>query len=264
MMIDSFSHSGTLGDLLYSFNFLYDYCDEFNLNKINFHLQTNVPLRATIAGHPGNGFQIDHKIASYLVPLLSNIPIIGQLTVGDKVPGDYFNLDVFRDMGYGISRFDIKAYYYGVLSFPIKRSLDRKVLWCTNQDQRAKDKVVVFRSLRYNAVDNYKALEKIKDKVIFIGTKLEQQTFSSGSFQCEYIEIKDFQDAANLMAGANFVVGNQTGLFAIAEQLKVNRILESQQRLPNVVCAGGLCYEGINDAHFNSAVESMINKHYGA
>lgn len=262
-MKTNFSHSGTFGDVLYSLNFLYDYCEEFGIDKINFHIQKDVPTRAKLKNHPGNGVQLNEKMIEFMIPLLKNIPVINKVTTSGDVPKNYFNLDIIRDMGYSLGRFDIKAFYYGVFPYPVKRNMGRKILH-SEFDERAKDKIIVFRSQRYNIANlNYKILDKLKSKVILLGTDFEKRYFYAESFTCKHIQIKDFQEAANLIGSASFVVGNQTGLFAIAEQLKVPRVLESWQQGPNVVCEGGLCYEGINPTHFNKAIESMVKKYYG-
>lgn len=42
----------------------------------------------------------------------------------------------------------------------------------------------------------------------------------------EYIPVEDFMHMANIIAGCRFFIGNQSFPFAIAEALKVKRLLE--------------------------------------
>ena len=92
--------------------------------------------------------------------------------------------------------------------------------------------IVVNKTERYSGGMNYETiLNPFKHtgcKMAFIGHKDEYYKFAQ-SFNCfdvEYIETETLLDAARVIASAKVFVGNQSSLFAIAEGLKVNRVLE--------------------------------------
>jgi hypothetical protein len=92
---------------------------------------------------------------------------------------------------------------------------------------------------------NYKKLEPAKDKILLVGTPKEHQDFCKEQFPCEYKPVRDALELATIINSANLFIGNQNGVFAVAEQLKVPRMLETAENhpasAPNVLPMGGRC-----------------------
>jgi ADP-heptose:LPS heptosyltransferase len=68
-------------------------------------------------------------------------------------------------------------------------------------------------------------LKEFKDHLVFIGLPNEYELFKSKYFDLEYCPTKDLLEAAQYIAGAKGVIGNQSGLFSLTECIKVPRIL---------------------------------------
>lgn len=72
-------------------------------------------------------------------------------------------------------------------------------------------------------------------QAVFLGTPQEYEEFASKYGPVDYVRTRDLLEAAEIIAGAQLFVGNQSCLSAIAEGLKQNKILEVYPDLPNVI-----------------------------
>jgi hypothetical protein len=69
----------------------------------------------------------------------------------------------------------------------------------------------------------------------------EEYKFSKQQLNCkfEHLKVKDALEMAMFIYASPLFLGNQSMPFAIAEGLKVDRILEHYQSCPNVIPVGG-------------------------
>jgi len=70
------------------------------------------------------------------------------------------------------------------------------------------------------------------------------------NFNCEFVNVQDFLQVGNIMNNCGFVVGNQTAYFAVAEAMKVPRLVEMSSTIPDVIPHGGTCNDFINNDDF--------------
>lgn len=97
-------------------------------------------------------------------------------------------------------------------------------------DSRFADKVILVNSLRFNnATLKLDVIKEHKDDFIFVGLEQEHERFCEIAFDVEFYQIKDALDFARIVAGSRGIVSNQTGLFAIAEMMKVPRVLMTNE-----------------------------------
>jgi len=75
-----------------------------------------------------------------------------------------------------------------------------------------------------------------------------------------YLEINDFHQLAALISGSRLFIGNQSFPFAIAEALKVNRLLEVYYNAPNVIVAGRNGYDFCFQKQFEYLVKTRYEK----
>jgi hypothetical protein len=124
-------------------------------------------------------------------------------------------------------------------------------------DEGLGDYIVVNRTLRArNENINYKFLKPFQDKIIFIGLYGEYVKFiEEADLEILCHEAQTFLELATLIRSARFFIGNQSLCFALAEAMKVPRILEVCPELPNVVPSGHQAY----DALFTSTMEYYFN-----
>jgi UDP-2,3-diacylglucosamine pyrophosphatase LpxH len=74
----------------------------------------------------------------------------------------------------------------------------------------------------------------------------------------KYLEVIDFLHAAEIINNCKVFIGNQSMNFAIAEQLKSNRILEMYFGCPNVIPCGGKAYDVFNQNGFEYALNQFL------
>jgi ADP-heptose:LPS heptosyltransferase len=64
---------------------------------------------------------------------------------------------------------------------------------------------------------------------------------------------------AECIASCKFFIGNQSSPFAVAEQLKVPRIVEVYPQAPNVIPTGGLAYDAYATPNLVHHVNMLIH-----
>ena len=251
-----FNHSGNIGDVLYSLNFARELAEANGETRFCFNLQKNVPSEIQ-QNHPCGKMLMDDAACAFLRPLLEFQPYIAGVSVSEAPPAGCFDLSRFRKLPLYHSAGDVRYYYYPLCEQPLPLDFSIPRL-DVPADAAFTDKIVITRSARYhNPYVSYQPLQALRSDIVFIGLPREHQDFCNQTFPVEYYKVKDALEAASIMKGAKCVIGNQTGLFAIAEQLKVPRILEScqvwqvngntQWGLPNVIHFGGRCKMAISD-----------------
>jgi hypothetical protein len=75
--------------------------------------------------------------------------------------------------------------------------------------------------------------------------------------QLEWKPVNDFLEMAQIIAGGKFFIGNQSFPYAIAEAMKVKRILEVCFYCPNVVIHGKDGYDFYFQKNFEQLVEKL-------
>lgn len=164
----------------------------------------------------------------YMEPLIKAQPYISELTHQGKGPFDY-DLDSFRHglrngYEYGRTILDYTADLCGA-------KIDGKPWLTIDVPIHVKDKpVVINRTLRYQ---NHKfpwrqVSEKYRNQSVFIGLEMEYEMMKFQFDWPELVWLPTFHllECARLIAGSELFIGNQSSMFAIAEGLKKNVILE--------------------------------------
>jgi len=125
-------------------------------------------------------------------------------------------------------------------------------------DEALGDYIVVNRTLRArNKNIDYSFLKPFQDKIMFVGHEEEAVDFmNTNEINVFYAQPKDLLELAVIIRSSRFFIGNQSLCFALAEAMKVPRILEVCPELPNVVPSGDKTY----DALFTSTMEYYFNE----
>lgn len=218
-----YTHAGGMEDILYSLYFCKQLSRNINERRIEYYIQTNVkdPFTGKII--------ITKQEAQSLRPLLESQTFISKLFISDNKPKDAVDLNRYRSGIINTRGGDFRDYYYTFNNAVLPRHYERKAIrpqW--DPDETYKDKVLINISQNKNNVNlNYKLLEQFKDKLVFVGTKREYNIFCQ-----KYFTIKDFISSeenllqiAKYFSGSKGLVSNQSTLFAIAELMKIPRIL---------------------------------------
>jgi hypothetical protein len=119
----------------------------------------------------------------------------------------------------------------------------------------ARNKIVLARSSRYrNPSINYSFLRGMGE-LDFVGTQSEFQDMLRILPQLRHVECADFLQLARVINSARLFIGNQSLPFALAEAMKVPRIVEIYPPIPNVIPTGGQAGEAFFQANFEMLVE---------
>lgn len=242
-----------MGDLLYSLCFVREYLEALGATEAHFHLQTNVP--DLFATH-GRVF-MTRADADFLLPLVERSRLFSKITRGDASPewDDLkIELGMFRYMKINVNAGDIRAWYYNFTTLLLPMELSRPVFpeGEIEPNFELAGRLVFVASPRYrNVFVDYKALAPFADRMVFMGLEEEHRAFCREFFPLPFRRVGSALEAAQLMRGAAGVVSNLNGLYAIAECLKVPRVLITPEMMPgrggrglgpvNVIPQGGVC-----------------------
>lgn len=255
-MID-FKHSGFVTDIIYALPAIKKVC-EMNDEVATLHLEINLDNEdKDKPGHPYSPFKLIGEEVKQLRELLVSQEYIEDVVVYDgdtsKINVD---LDLFRTQPINFSSGNIPRYYFSMTG--ISESLEKPVLEVEG-DEQYKDKVVISRSLIYqNKNVDWRVLNEFKDtEFYFLGSVIEFKDIQTKLDNVVHVTPKDFKEVAEIIKGCSLFVGNQNRYFAIAESLKVKRMLEVCPYTPNVVPSGGENY----DIHYTELMKFLIGKH---
>lgn len=221
-----FNHSGAIGDILFSLYLCKELSQSQGESKFNFHFQINNEQETKI-GKKRVGFSI--KDVEFLLPLLKSQSYINEITYSKDTPKGCFNLDLMRDLNLNLMGGDIRGYWYNLTTSHLPREFQKPIIK-VEPNYKFKNKLLFTYTERYvNLNINYNLLEPFKNKMVFIGLEKEYQLFKQKYFDLQYIKVNNALEAAQYIAGAKGFMGNESGLFSLAECLKVPRILLSPQ-----------------------------------
>ena len=261
--IPVFTHSGALGDVLYSLPFCQAFSRACGHEQFDFFITANLPFSHGHQ-HPAGSVMTSLALANFLLPLLQSQALIRQAGVIDLHQVDRaslshcHNLDHFRHLPINLAANHLANHYFYLTNAVIKKDFHTPTLQVT-PDARAAGKIIVFRSERYRHPElSYQSLHAHRDHILYLGLPQEYEQFRQDCFECDHMVVDNALQAAKLMQGARWVLGNQTLLFAIAEQLKVPRLLEQSPSAPNVLTMGGWAQEIISQHHFDELVSRLM------
>ncbi len=113
------------------------------------------------------------------------------------------------------------------------------------------ENIVINRTDRYlNPIIDYKFLKPYEDRIIFVGHLDEHLAFcKENDLDIVRFDSNDLFGVAFVINSCKFFIGNQSLCFAIAEGLKVSRILEVSPELPNVIPHGKNGFDFLHQAN---------------
>jgi hypothetical protein len=245
----NFKHSGHMGDLIYALPVIKEIA---KTKKCNLFIRVNHSLgKKAYYKHPSGSVMISERMYNMVVPLLENQKYINKVNKWNQEEID-IDLDLFREFPFTNDFHSVRWYYHITGQFPDMNEPSLEA----NPSDSFSDKIVVVRTFRgRNPLVNYSFLNKY-DNLLFLGTKDEYDDFKIQVPNSSFYDVKDFLEMAQIMKSAKFVITNQTFAFALAEGLKVNRILEANPFIPAVFPVGK---NGV-DFYFQEQFEEFVNK----
>lgn len=226
-------HSGNVGDILWGLPSVLDLLQRRRASRCRFYLRCNVHAGyGPTLRHPAGQVRMDERMARALIPLLEAQPWIESAKVWDGEPAAV-NLDLFRGSGFDYSKGDIATYYQHVLY--CRPNLAEPWLTVPDGPQVNGRPLLVCLTWRYrNHNLNYRFLTRYEN-VLYVGTPEEYETFREQvGNRIPHYRTDDLLKLAQEVKACRGLVCNQTAVAAIADGLKVPRVLEVSPGCPNV------------------------------
>jgi len=221
-----FRHSGTFGDLIYK---------KMGGGTFAVHLE-NIENCVAQYGYRPDEVDIAHQGRfrnqdfDLLRPLLSRQSYIDKVTVWT---GDHdVDLDRFRGVLFrGFEGNYVEAYHH-TFNLPFDADVYNET-WLEADTKRVAP-VVINRTFRYRCPQGTGTWQGLLEQAnitkngIFVGTQDEHTDFvNSTGFSVQYYPVKDFKELADIIAGADLFMGNQSAAYSIAMGLGKAAILET-------------------------------------
>ena len=190
-----------------------------------------------------------------MLPLLKQQEYLKNVEIysGQKIDID---LNFFRELPINFNIDSVRWYFHLTGNFP---DLSKKYLEVNNHE-KFKDYIVVMRSLRrQNKFINYSFLSSYKN-IVFIGLKNEFDDLKTKINNLEYFDSRDFLELAMIIKNSKLFIGNLSFGYALAEALKVPRLLESGPNFPLVYPNGENAYDFYFQRHFEELTKKLYFK----
>jgi hypothetical protein len=227
----TFKHSGHSGDIIYSLAMVQRAYEVYGKKAIYY---IKLDVKTDVKGHSMGATMVNKNTFEFLKPLLMQQPYIEDVLPYEGQQVDY-DLDVFRTQHINLSANSIAL--WNAYSYPdIYPDISKKWLHVPETCVKCLTPIVA-RSLRYtNPFISYAVI----GDAYFIGME-EEYKFSKQQLNCkfEHLKVDTALGMAIFINNCPLFLGNQSMPFAIAEGLKVDRILEHYQACPNVIPVGG-------------------------
>ena len=248
----TFMHYGHLGDIINSLPII----KELSKTKIcNLYIQKNkkIPDHVVSKEHPFGSVYLTENAILKMLPLLKNQNFINKVEIYDDQKID-IDLNFFRELPINFNIDSVRWYFHLTGCFP---DLSNNYLEVNSHD-KYNNYIVIMRSLRrQNKFIDYSFLSSYKN-LVFVGLKNEFVDLKDKINNLEYFDSKDFLELASIIKNSKIFIGNLSFGYAVAEAIKVPRLLESGPNFPLVYPNGEKAY----DFYFQNHFESLVKKLY--
>lgn len=248
-----FRHIGLIGDIIYSIPCMLALAKG---KRIELYLDiTQRSMYPKRFKHHNEDKILTEKSVAFIRPLILSHPAFSTCEVHAGQPIDY-DLNEFRRYPFDYRMGHICRWYF--LAFGVNYDLGKP--WLTvESDVTYKDEVVIARSFRYRAPTiDYGFLKSIAN-ISFVGLPAEYEDMKKAIPHLKYIAVADALQFARVLAGCRFFIGNQSFPFAVAEALKIPRVLEVCYQTPNVIPEGADGYDFCFQPQFEKIVNYLVN-----
>ena len=247
----TFKHSGNAGDIIYALPAIKALSQG---RPAKLFLKLDAPINGwSAAEHPLGKSGLTAGMVSQLKPLLAQQNWLTAVEIHNGEAVDY-DLDLFREIpNIHSERGSITHWYFWL--FAVNADLSQPWLE-VGAPPVSGNKIVLARSTRYrNPGINYACLHELGE-IDFVGTRAEFLEMQAVLPELRHAECSDFLQLARVIRSARFFIGNQSFPYAVAEALKVPRILEVYPPCPNVTPTGVQA----GAAFFQSNFEKLVRR----
>lgn len=222
-----FNHAGKMGDILFSLYFCIEVSLRHGDRQFDYNIQINKKM-SDFGNASDNSILLSEKDALFIRPLLESQPYIHSVTIREEPEKGSLDLNSFRNRYINPFGCEIRDWYYNFIVQTLPREFWKKIV-TVEPDPAYRDKVLLTLTERYvNRGIDYMKLKEFRDRLVFLGTEKEHQTFRKEFFDLDRVELKpedSLLTVARYLAGAKGFIANQSGFFSLAELMKIPRIL---------------------------------------
>ena len=238
-----YKHSGTFGDLIYRLSVI----KKLGAGAFAIALN-NIEICVAQYGYRPDEVDIMHKgrftVADFnlIEPLLRR-----QSYITDVVPWKGIHdidLDQFRGVLFRGFEGNYVEAFYKTFNLPFTADVYDET-WLEADPLRMAS-VVINRTFRYRCPSGTASWQNLLEQAnitqngIFVGSDEEHEDFEkSTGFRVQYYPVKDFKELADIIAGADLFMGNQSAAYSIAMALGKSSVLETIKIKP---LANNECY----------------------
>lgn len=246
-------HSGNAGDVIYALPTIKK-IKELTGAHISLYLRLGQPMLIDSRfSHPLGGVMLNEKMAEMLFPLLKSQTYIGDCEIYNGQTID-IDLDYFRSGSIPMDKGNIARWCSYITG--ITPDLWKSWLKVESADDYS-ESIFIARSARYqNKSIDFSFLNQYSN-LKFIGVESEFKAMKQALPKLEWVQVKDFLQMAQVIAGCKFFIGNQSFPYSVAEALKIPRILEVTFDMINVVPEGENGHDFFFQEHFESLVKNL-------
>ena len=247
----SFLHYGHLGDIINSLPVL----QELSKSKdCNLYLQINkkIPDHVVSKDHPFGEVYLSETSCLKMLPLLKSQKYLNKVEIFDGQNID-IDLNFFRDLPINFNIDSVRWYFHltGIFSDLSKNYIT------VESNKKFNNFIVIMRSLRrQNKFIDYSFLSNY-ERIVFLGLKDEFDDLKIKIKNLEHYDSKDFLELAMIIKNSKLFIGNLSFGYALAEALKVPRLLESGPNFPLVYPNGANAYDFYFQYHFEKLVKEL-------
>lgn len=273
----SFKTSGLSGDIIHYLAGIKQVCEE-NKTQADIYVWLDQPcFLYEGAEHPYGQLMMNRYAFDMMKPLAEAQPYVNsfQEWSGQKILVD---LDLIREVKINMPHGSLSRwifYRFPDMTAPLHEpwlTVGRDILYIPGIDDQwaqppgttNKRKILINRTSRYrNPWISYFFLEQYRDDIAFVGLPQEHKQFCEEwkfEFDMPYIKVENFYELAYEINSCKFFLGNQSMCYAIAEALKVPRILEVCQFAPNVIPTGPGAHDFTSQAALIYFVDKLYNQ----
>ena len=249
----SFLHYGHLGDIINSLPVIKELSKDKNCSL---YIQINklMPKHAISKEHPSGSVYLTENATNKLLPLLKEQKYINKVEIykNQKIDVD---LNFFRELPINFNLDSIRWYFHLTGDFP---DLSKNYI-NVEPHEKFKDHIVIVRSLRrQNKHIDYSFLSSY-EKIVFVGLEQEFNDLQKKVQSLKFYDCKDFLELAMIIKNAKLFIGNLSFGYALAEAIKVPRLLESGPNFPLVYPNGNNAFDFYFQTHFEGLIKKIMH-----
>ena len=238
----NFFHSGPIGDLIYSLATIKEIS---KTHKCNFLININKKYNHPYYKHTGNGVLINERMYDFILPFFKNQNFLNNVKKYENERID-IDLDLFRELPWN-NTFNTPRVFFHITG---EQTNLNESYASVNDHPTIKNRIVIQRSFRFrNIYINYKFMRNFESP-LFIGMEDEFNDLKEEIPNLEHYDAKDFLEVAQIIKSSKFYVGNQSSCYALAEAIKVPRLLEGCPDSPYVQPVGPQAFDFYYQDHF--------------